>query len=447
VLPRDAPANGNAAAGGRSRAGAGVISLRERAGALAERPFRLLWLGQTTSAIGDTMIGVALAFAVFQIGGGGTELGLVLASLTIGRTAFILVGGVWADRLPRRLVMLTCDGIRAVVDVFIAVALLTGAMEVWMFVVTSFVFGAASAFFLPAATGLVPQTISPGRLQQANALLALSRSTVQIAGPAISGVIVAVTEPGWVFAIDALSFVGSAAFLAVLPVAAGDRPPRQPFLTDVAEGARAALSRGWLRAGLSLVAVTILGIGIFLVLGPVISRDELGGATSWGIILTGGSIGGILGGIVALRLRPGRPLAAAFAAWSLSALPALALVPPLPTIAIAVAYGLFALGVAFGNNMFETVLQREIPRELLSRVDSFTWLVSLSLAPVGQALAAPAADSVGTDTVLVGAAFFVIVSCAAGVAVPSVRAIRRAPPPASGSVGESPAPAPPTLPP
>ena len=251
-----------------------MISLRERAGALAERPFRLLWLGQTTSAIGDTMIGVALVFGVFQIGGGGTELGLVLASLTIGRSAFVLVGGVWADRLPRRLVMLTCDVIRGVVDAFIAVALLTGAMEVWMFVVTSFVFGAASAFFAPAATGLVPQTISAGRLQQANALLALSRSTVQIAGPAVSGVIVAVAEPGWVFAIDALSFVGSAAFLAVLPIAAGDRPPRQTFLTDFAEGARAALSRGWLRAGLSLVAVTILGIGISLVLGPA-SRERL----------------------------------------------------------------------------------------------------------------------------------------------------------------------------
>jgi MFS family permease len=179
-----------------------VISLRERAGALSERPFRLLWLGQTTSAIGDVMIGVALAFAVFQIGGGAAQLGLVLASLTIGRTAFVLVGGVWADRLPRRLVMLTCDAIRAVVQSFVAVALLTGAAEIWMLAVTSFVFGAASAFFLPAATGLVPQTISAGRLQQANALLALSRSSVQVVGPAVSGVIVAATEPGWVFAID-----------------------------------------------------------------------------------------------------------------------------------------------------------------------------------------------------------------------------------------------------
>jgi MFS family permease len=412
-----------------------VISFRERAGALSERPFRLLWLGQTTSAIGDVMIGVALAFAVLQIGGGAAQLGLVLASLTIGRTAFVLVGGVWADRLPRRLVMLTCDAIRAAVQAFVAVVLLTGAAEIWMLAVTSLVFGAASAFFLPAATGLVPETISAARLQQANALLALSRSTVQVVGPSLSAVIVAATEPGWVFAIDALSFVGSAAFLAVLPVAAAQRPQRKPFLTDLVAGARATWSFGWMRTGLTLTAIAILGMGIFLVLGPVLSKRDLNGATSWGLILSAGAIGAIVGGIVALRLRPRRPLVGAFSAWSLSALPALAFVPPLPTLAIAIAYGIYQGGIAFGNNMFETVMQREVPRELLSRVDSFTWLVALGLLPLGQALAGPLSDAVGTNAVLIGAATLVVVSCAAGIAAPSVRAITRATP-APAAIGE-----------
>jgi MFS family permease len=412
-----------------------VISLRERAGALSERPFRLLWLGQTTSAIGDVMVGVALAFAVFEIGGGAAQLGLVLASLTIGRLAFVLVGGVWADRLPRRLVMLTCDAIRAAVQAFVAVALLTGAAQVWMLAVTSFVFGAASAFFLPAATGLVPQTISAGRLQQANALLALSRSSVQVVGPAVSGVIVAAAAPGWVFAIDALTFVASAAFLSVLPIAPTQPVERRPFFHELAEGGRAAWSRGWMRAGLSLTAVTVVGIATFLVLGPVISDRDLGGATSWGIILAAGAIGGILGGAVALRRQPNRPLVGAFAAWSLSALPALALLPPLPTAAVAVAYGVFQAGIAFGNNQFDTVLQREIPSHLLSRVDSFAWLVALGLSPVGQALAGPASETFGTDAVLVTAAALVVVSCAAGIAAPSVRAITRAAPAAARASG------------
>jgi MFS family permease len=335
--------------------------------------------------------------------------------------------------------MLACDAIRAVIQAFVAVALLTGAAEVWMLAVTSFVFGAASAFFLPAATGLIPQTISADRRQQANALLALSRSSVQVVGPAVSGVIVAASAPGWVFAIDALTFVGSAAFLALLPVAAPEPVARRPFLIEFGEGARATWSQGWLRAGLALTAVAILGMGAFLVLGPVISRSELGGAASWGLILTAGAVGGVTGGVIALRLRPQRPLVGTFAAWSLSALPAIALVPPLPTVLIAVAYAIYQAGIAFGNNMFETTLQCEVPLNLLSRVDSFTWLVALSLLPVGQALAGPLSVALGTDTVLVGAAGVVVLSCAAGIATPSVRAITHTTPAsASGSAGDSP---------
>src|SRR5205814_4506938 len=182
------------------------------------------------------------------------------------------------------------------------------------------------------------------------------------------------------------------------------------------------------RAGLSLAAVTVLGIATLLVLGPVISKRGLGGATSWGIVLASGAIGGILGGSVALRVRPNRPLVGAFAAWSLSALPALALLPPLPTAAIAVAYGVFQAGIAFGNNQFDTVLQRGIPSHLLSRVDSFAWLVALGLRPVGQALAGPASAAFGTGAVLVTAAVLVVASCAVGIAAPSVRAITRATP-------------------
>jgi MFS family permease len=422
-----------------------MISLRERAGALAERPFRLLWLGQTTSSIGDALVPVALAFAVFQIGGNAAALGVVLAAFTLGRAALILVGGVWADRLPRRLVMLTCDAIRAAIDVFIGVALLTGAMEVWMFVVTAGIFGAATAFFGPASTGLVPQTVSPERLQQANALLAVSRSAVQVGGPAVSGLIVAATEPGWVFAIDALSFVGSAAFLAVLPVAAGERPPRQRFLFELAEGAHEAWSRGWLRAGFCLAAVTNIGIGIFFVLGPLVSERDLGGAAAWGLILTGGSIGGLTGAAVALRYQPERPILGSFLAWSLSALPPLALLPPLPALAVAVSNGVFLFGIAFGNAIWETVLQREIQPDRLSRVAAFDWMVSLGFMPLGQALAGPLADAIGIHAVLAGAAILVVVSCGAGVATPSVRAVRRvtpAPARASGSAGESPDPAP-----
>jgi hypothetical protein len=382
-----------------------------RLGALQERQFRLLWLGQTASALGDSVIFVALPFAVIQTGGGAAELGLVLASFTLARASFIVVGGVWADRLPRRLVMLACDAIRAAVQATVAVALLTGAMEIWMFAVTSALFGAAQAFFGPASTGLVPETISEARLQQANALLKISEGSAFVAGPALAGFLVAAFEPGWVYAVDSLSFVASGVFLARLRLQPREPSPRQRFVADLLDGAREAWSHVWLRVGFLGAAVVNAGIGILVVLGPLVAAEELGGAAAWGVILTGGAVGGLLGGLLALRFSPRRPVPLAFVAWSLGSLPLLALVPPLPALAIAVGNAVFAFGIVYGNTIWETLQQREIPAERLSRVNSFDWMVSLIFMPVGQALAGPLAEVAGVDAVLIGAALLIAVPC------------------------------------
>jgi MFS family permease len=421
------------------------MRLRGRLGALEERQFRLLWLGQTTSSIGDSLVYVALPFAVIQIGGGAGELGLVLAAYTLARASFIVVGGVWADRLPRRLVMLTCDAVRGAVDAFIAVALLTGAMEVWMFVVTAILLGSAQAFFSPASTGLVPQVVSHGRLQQANALLQVSQTATNVFGPALSGLLIAATQPGWVFALDSLSFVISAAFLARLRARPQEAAPRQRFLADLLDGAREAWSRVWLRVGFLAAAVANVGIGILFVLGPLVAEDHLGGAAAWGLILTGGAIGGFLGSVLALRLKPERPVPFCLLAWSFGALPLLALVPPLPALVIAAGNAAFAGGIVYGNTIWETLQQREIPPQRLSRVNAFDWMFSLVFMPVGQALAGPLADAVGVETVLVSAALLIAVPCLAVLPLRGVRdgpTLRPSLSASSGSAGESPVPAP-----
>jgi MFS family permease len=395
-----------------------------RLGALQEPQFRLLWLGQTASAIGDSLIFVALPFAIIQTGGGAAEIGLVLAAFTLARAVFIVVGGVWADRLPRRLLMLTCDAVRAGVNGFVAFALLTDVMEIWMFVVTSALFGAAQAFFAPASTALVPATISDARLQQANALLQLSRSATNIFGPAVSGVLVTATDAGWVFTVDAASFAVSAAFLAFLRVQPHEPPPRQRFLADLLDGAREAWSHAWLRVGFLVAPLGNIGIGILFVLGPPIAEDELGGAAAWGLILTGGAIGGLAGGVLALRLRPERPVPVAIVVWSFGSLPLLALVPPLPAVAIAVGNAAFSLGIVYGNALWETLQQREIPPGRLSRVNAFDWMVSLIFMPIGQVLAGPLAEGVGEDAVLLGAALLISVPC---FAVLPLRGVRHGP--------------------
>jgi MFS family permease len=397
-----------------------------RFGPLQEKPFRLLWLGRTGSSVGDSLVAVALAFAVLEIGGGASQLGLVLASYTIGRAAFVAIGGVWADRLPRRAVMITADLVRFGTQAVTAAMLLAGVMHVWELAALQAVAGAAGGFFLPASTALVPRTVSAPRLQQANALLSLSQSATNVFGPAASGGIVAAAGAGWVFAIDAVSFLVSVAFLLVLRVEDYVRPTAQRFWRDLAEGWHEVRRHRWLTSGFLGFALGNVGIGMYFVLGPLVARAHLGGAQAWGLIVAAGAVGGVLGGIFAYRFRPRHPVAAAFAVWSIGAAPVLALVPPLPLAAIMVASTVFIVAIVLGNTLWETALQQEVRPDRLARVGSIDWLLSLCLMPAGQALAGPFAEQLGVrGTLLLAAALMSVPNLCVLAFVREVRQVRR----------------------
>jgi MFS family permease len=404
---------------------------RGRLGPLEERPYRLLWVGQTTSALGDALVGVALAFAVLELGGSASDLGLVFAARTVSSVVFVLVGGVWADRLPRRAVMLAADTVRASVQAVVAALLLSGAAEIWHLGVAGFVSGAASAFFIPAAVGLVPDTVAPERLQQANALMAVSRNAAEIGGPAVSGVLVAWIGPGWVFALDAGSYAASTLTLLALRVAAGAALElRQSFLADLRDGWREVASRTWLWVSLIGDSVANVGMACFYVLGPVVAARELGGSEDWGAIVTAGAIGGLLGGALALRWRPRRPLVASYALLFLATLQLLALVPPLPTALVAAASVCAYVAIGFSGTVWDTTLQQHVPRAALSRVGSIDWMVSLVFRPAAYALVGPAVLLAGLDAVLIGGAALLAAAAAAALSVPSVRSLRAATMPA-----------------
>jgi MFS family permease len=408
----------------------------ERFGPLAERPFRLLWLGRTCSAVGDSLVAVALAFAVLRIGGGASDLGLVLAAYTIGRASFVAIGGVWADRLPRRAVMITADLVRVGTQATTAALLLGGSMHVWELAALQATAGAAGGFFQPASTALVPHTVSAPRLQQANALLSLSQSATNVFGPAVSGAIVAATNPGWVFAIDAVTFLVSAAFLLALQVEERLRPSAQRFWRDLAEGWHEVHRHRWLTSGFLGFALANVGIGMYFVLGPLVARAHLGGAQAWGLIVAAGAVGGVLGGLFAYRIRPQHPVAAAFAIWSIGAAAVLTLVPPLPLAAIMVASAAFILALVVGNTLWETTLQQEVRPDRLARVGSIDWLLSLCLMPAGQALAGPLTGPLGVrGTLLLAAGLMSVPNLCVLAFVPEVRALRRrdAPDPALAS--------------
>ncbi len=395
-------------------------------GALRHTNFRRLFLGQAISSLGDRLVPVALAFAVLDLTGSVTDLGLIAAAQTVPLIVFVLLGGVWADRLPRQRVMLASDAVRAVAQGVSALLLLQGQAHVWQLAVLQAVYGGAEAFFGPASTAVVPQTIEAGELQQANALMALSGNIAAVLGPAFAGVIVATIGAGWGLAIDAATFVASALFLALMRVEPVIVAARASTLAELRAGWQAFRSRTWLW-------VTVLYFALFLgfvyapllVLGPEVARTALGGPGAWAAITTALGLGALAGGLVGLRWRPRYPLRVAFIAFLIAG-PALFVLlaahAPLPLI-VAAALVDGASGPLF-NTLWYTALQREVPANELSRVSSWDYLGSVAMLPVGQAISGPVAGAIGLSTTLYLAGSLFVVLLAAVLAVPAVRNFR-----------------------
>jgi MFS family permease len=392
---------------------------------LRERNFRLLWIGQATSAFGSSLVPVALAFAVIDLTGSPSALGLVLSAGLVSRVCLLLLGGVVADRLPRQSVMIAADVLRATTQGIVAALLLTGTAHVWELLVLFALFGAGDAFFSPASTGLVPQTISPSRLQQANSLMGIGRNAAWMAGPALAGLIVAGVGPGVAFAIDAASFVVSSVSLALLHLApAVRRGERLGLVADLRGGWRELASRSWVWLMILKFSVSSLAIAPYFVLGPFVAQHELGGAAAWGAIGTCGAVGAVLGNVLAFRVRPPRPLFTGCLVVSLYALAPALLARPFPTAAICVAAAIGFGAVGFSDTLWFTALQERIPPQALSRVSSYDWLGSLVLQPVGYVVAGPIAATIGISaTLLAGAG--VLASSSIGIALtPAVRGLR-----------------------
>jgi MFS family permease len=408
-----------------------VSKLADSLAVLRETEYRKLFLGQATSVVGVMFTVVALPFAVLEIGGSATDIGIVEAANLVPLAVFVLIGGVWADRLQRQRVMLAADILRFVLQTLTATLLIAGVAQVWHLALIQVAMGVCEAFFRPAAMGLMPEVVSPSRLQQANGLSSLVMSASITLGAFFAGVLVAAVGPGWGIGIDGLTYLVSAWFLLRLrpaaflgrrtepPVASPGRalageeaaagaetsPRGAGFVADLAAGWREFVSHTWLWVMVAGVSVFLFAIdGPIQVLGPIVARDVYDGARTWGFTSAAMGIGQICGGLLSLRWRPRRPLFVIAAGMSLAGVPValLALEAPVWTLYVSLA----VMGVEWGlyDPFWMTCMQRAVAPEMISRVASYDYLGSLAFYPAGLALAGPLADAVGVTTVLWGSA-------------------------------------------
>ncbi|SBT41493.1 MFS transporter [Micromonospora auratinigra] len=400
--------------------------------------FRLLFLGRTVSALGDAVVPTALALAVLRATGSTTALAVVLGCAMVPRLLLLPLGGVLADRFDARRVALGTDLVRCAAQLVVGLELLGGTPSLAHLALASAVGGAASGFAIPTASPLVAGTVPGEGRQRANALVGVSANASRLAGPALAGLLIFSLGPGWAFVLDAASFAVSAALLAVIrvrhvPVA------HRSLRADLVLGWHQVRSRDWYWSSLLAHAVWNGAAAVLLTLGPLVAVDRLGGEGVWVLLQQAGAVGLLAGSLLAGRVRPARPVLVGNLALATYAAPLLLLAAAAPAAATVVAYCLALTALGFLNPVWETVVQAQFPPEVLARVTSYDWLMSLAAMPIGYALAPAAAGTWGASTPLVAAGALVLLACAGTAAVPGVRRLRwPAPAPAAA---EAPVPA------
>lgn len=395
---------------------------------LRNRNFALLFASRSISYFGTYLAPIAVAFAVLDLTGSATDTGIAFACWTLAQVATLMIGGVVADRLPRRLVMVASDLGNVCVRTTMGVLLLSGHARIWEIFVLQALGGAATAFYSPASSGLVPEIVERERLQQANAFMGIARYLAFPLGAATGGAIVATIGSGTALIVDAGTYAASAVLLfgIRLPVRAiAAAAPN--FLRELREGWQAFTEHTWVWLLTVWVALYFLfTYAPFFVLGPYIAKHELGGAGQWGAVLTGEGIGALTGALIGLRLRPARPWLVVGAVFALTAVQSILLAAHVSFIAIAAAAFVAGFSFSLGSVIFETGVQQMIAPEKLSRVSAYSWMCAMVFLPLGYALAGPIATAVGMSGYLVFGAVWIVVTTAVVFSVPDVRDYRPA---------------------
>jgi DHA3 family tetracycline resistance protein-like MFS transporter len=403
---------------------AGVGTSGFGTGVLGIRDFRLLWIGQAVSSVGDQIFPIAVALKIVHSGGSPGDLGVVLVGRSLALVLFLLVGGVYADRLPRTRMMVGADAVRAVA--VLGLALSPAHVPLAVLGALTFFVGGGEAFFRPAYGAVLPSVVPVDRLPQANAMTSLSLKAAVILGPALGGFVVAVAGPGWALGIDAATFlVSMATLLRIAEPPLVREGPRQSGVREALEGVAEVRARPWIGAILVMATLHLMiAVAPAIVLEPFIARERLGGDGAYAALIVSFAVGGLVGALVAGRWQPRRrglvgllgilPFGIAYGTLAYSR----------SIVLVAALFLVAGLGLEPFQIWWSSALQEEIPRDRLARVISLDWLASFALMPIGFALTGPAVDAFGRTNVLVVGASVVVVTTLAVLAVPGTAEFR-----------------------
>jgi MFS family permease len=390
---------------------------------LRHRDFRLLWAGQTISALGTAVHAVAIPWQVLLLTGSAVQLGIVVAISSFSLLVFVLIGGVLVDRVSRRTVILASDLISGVVVALLATLSATGLLRIEHLYVFAFVLGASFAFMLPAMQAILPELVPQAILVQGNVLRGFQRQLGRVVGPALGGVVVGVFGPAPAFAIDSFTFLVSFGLLLGMRATPPMDAERRSFVAEILEGLRFTFSLTWLW-------VTIFGFALivaaffapWIVALPILVRDVLGGdAAMFGAINSALAIGEVIGGVTVAQMRVGRAGVAMYLYTAAEgvAMVAIGLFTSVATLFLAAAI----IGVTFVGFgvLWETALQRHVPRELLGRVSSVDLFGALLLGPVAPIVGGVLVATVGPQPLFLWGGVFVVAFGLAGLLLPSIR--------------------------
>jgi MFS family permease len=410
---------------------------------LRHRDFRLLWSGMCVSLLGDGVFLVAMAWQVYALSNAPAALAVVGIAMTLPTISSLLLGGVASDRFDRRRLIVATDVVRGLAVGAVALLALTGSLRLWHLVALVALYGAGTGFFAPAFDAIVPDLLPADELGQANSLDQFVRPlALRMAGPAIGGVLVSSLGAGSAFALDAGTFlVSAAALLAMRPPGREAHEPAASLTADLRTGFDYVRRHVWLWGTFVAAAIAYLCfMGPTEVLLPFVVKNTLhGSAADLGLVLAAGGLGSVACALLMGQSGlPQREITFIYVVWTLA------------TVAVA-GYGvatavwqLMCVSVAFnaletaGTIVWATVKQRRVPAGLLGRVSSLDWLISIGLLPLSLALTGPLSGAIGVRSTLIGAGVVGGAVTLAALYLPGMRAAGE--PAADLSAASSPSP-------